>query len=254
MFGESNTLSIFSGLLKYYFMCIEREVAARIVPAMNMDKWIALIRDRIEELDISQEQLAERVGVSQGSIGHWLRKRRQPRVESMNRVFVELGMPHYQVCMQLRVLGQVGEERARYVVDEDESVDDAQAQYFVCFRYPLRQWVALGEPEAEAQVFEQTDYLAQGKAFWLTVENDSMNAAHGTSVPQGVRILVDDGLSAEPGKLVIARLPGKSAIFRQLVEEGGQRYLKALNTSYPTLLCEDGCEFLGVVVRMQGAL
>jgi len=30
---------------------------------MNMDKWIALVRDRMEELDISQEQLAERVGV-----------------------------------------------------------------------------------------------------------------------------------------------------------------------------------------------
>ncbi|RZI80710.1 MAG: Cro/Cl family transcriptional regulator, partial [Pseudomonas sp.] len=26
-------------------MCIERLEAVRIVPAMNMDKWIALIRD-----------------------------------------------------------------------------------------------------------------------------------------------------------------------------------------------------------------
>ncbi|PAV93332.1 hypothetical protein WR25_18527 [Diploscapter pachys] len=85
------------------------EESVRIVPAMNMDKWIALVRERIEELDISQEQLAERVGVSQGSIGHWLKKRRQPRVDSMNRTFIELGMPHYQVSMQLRVLGQVGE-------------------------------------------------------------------------------------------------------------------------------------------------
>ncbi|HYQ53350.1 MAG TPA: S24 family peptidase, partial [Pseudomonas sp.] len=56
----------------------------------------------------------------------------------------------------------------------------------------------------------------------------------------------------EPGRLVIARQPGKTAILRELAEEGGERYLKALNSSYPALVCEDGCEFLGVVVRAHG--
>ncbi|MCI0911202.1 MULTISPECIES: LexA family transcriptional regulator [Pseudomonas] len=219
---------------------------------MNMDKWIALVRDRMEELDISQEQLAERVGVSQGSVGHWVNKRRQPKVESMNRVFVELGMPHYHVSMQLRVLGQVGEDAGRYVLDEEDDDVDLM-HYIVCFRYPVRGWDALGESAPEqAMVYEQTEYMAQGKAFWLTVENDAMSTASGRSVPQGMRILVDPGLEAEPGRLVIARQPGKSAILRELAEEGGQRYLRALNSSYPALVCEDGCEFLGVVVRAHG--
>ncbi|HEK1009420.1 TPA: helix-turn-helix domain-containing protein [Pseudomonas putida] len=233
-------------------MFIERWKAVRIVPAMNMDKWIALVRDRMEELDISQEQLAERVGVSQGSVGHWVNKRRQPKVDSMNRVFVELGMPHYHVSLQLRVLGQLGEESARYEVDgADDAVD--LMQYIVCFRYPVLGWDQLGASEAtEPAVYEQTEYLAQGKAFWLTVENDAMSTASGRSVPQGMRILVDPGLDAEPGRLVIARQPGKSAILRELAEEGGERYLKALNSSYPALVCEDGCEFLGVVVRVHG--
>ncbi|MNM64200.1 Peptidase S24-like protein [compost metagenome] len=219
---------------------------------MNMDKWIALVRDRMEELDISQEQLAERVGVSQGSVGHWLCKRRQPKVDSMNRVFVELGMPHYHVSMQLRILGQVGEDNARYTVDDADEDEDLM-KYIVCFRYPLSAWDALGSAEpAVANAFEQTDYLARGKAFWLTVENDAMSAASGRSVPQGMRILVDPGLAAEAGRLVIARQPGRSAIFRELAEEGGQQYLKALNSSYPALVCEEGCEFLGVVVRVHG--
>lgn len=234
-------------------MFIERREAARIVPAMNMDKWIALVRDRLEELDISQEQLAERVGVSQGSVGHWLCKRRQPKVDSMNRVFVELGMPHYQVSMQLRLLGQVGEDSGHYALDdEDDDVD--LMQYIVCFRYPVRAWSALDEVEPQVpEPFEQTEYFAQGKAFWLPVENDAMSSASGRSVPQGMRILVDPGLEAEAGRLVIARLPGKKAILRELAEEGGQRYLKALNSNYPALLCEEGCEFLGVVVRVHGS-
>ncbi|MFJ4349511.1 LexA family transcriptional regulator [Pseudomonas sp. NPDC089428] len=233
-------------------MFIERQKAVRIVPAMNMDKWIALVRDRMEELKLTQEQLAERVGVSQGSVGHWVNKRRQPKIESMNRTFVEIGMPHYSVSLQLRIQGQVGEERGIYEVhDDDEELD--LMQYIVCFRYPVLAWDELGAAEmSEPGVFEQTDYLAQGKAFWLTVENDAMSAASGRSVPQGMRILVDPGLEAEPGRLVIARQPGKTAILRELAEEGGQQYLKALNRSYPTLVCEEGCEFLGVVVRVHG--
>lgn len=78
---------------------------------MNMDKWIALVRDRMEELGLTQEQLAERVGVSQGSVGHWVNKRRQPKLESMNRTLVEIGMPHYCVRLQLRIHGQADGER-----------------------------------------------------------------------------------------------------------------------------------------------
>ncbi|WP_033727915.1 MULTISPECIES: S24 family peptidase [Pseudomonas] len=220
---------------------------------MNMDKWIALVRDRMEELGLTQEQLAERVGVSQGSVGHWVNKRRQPKIESMNRTFVEIGMPHYNVSLQLRIQGQVGEERGVYQVkDSDDQLD--LMQYIVCFRYPVLTWSQLEvPPDDEPRVFEQTDYMAQGKAFWLTVENDAMSASTGRSVPQGMRMLVDPGVEIEAGRLVIARQPGKPAIFRELADEGGQRYLKALNSNYPTLLCEDGCEFLGVVVRVHGS-
>lgn len=220
---------------------------------MNMDKWIALVRDRMEELGLTQEQLAERVGVSQGSVGHWVNKRRQPKIESMNRTFVEIGMPHYNVSLQLRIQGQVGEERGVYQVkDSDDQLD--LMQYIVCFRYPVLTWSQLEvPPDDEPRVFEQTDYMAQGKAFWLTVENDAMSASTGRSVPQGMRMLVDPGVEIEAGRLVIARQPGKPAIFRELADEGGQRYLKALNSNYPTLLCEEGCEFLGVVVRVHGS-
>ncbi|WP_449433876.1 S24 family peptidase [Pseudomonas putida] len=235
-------------------MFVERLRAVRIVPAMNMDKWIALVRERMEELGITQEQLAERVGVSQGSVGHWLCKRRQPRIDSMNRVFVEIGMPHYYLRMQLQILGQVGEEKGRYGLDDLDEDEDLM-KYIVCFRYPVLTWDELENATPEpAYVFEQTEYLGQGKAFWLMVENDAMSVVGGRSVPQGMRILVDPGLTAEPGCLVIARQPGKSAIFRELAEEGGQRYLKALNSSYPALVCEEGCEFLGVVVRVHGVV
>ena len=55
-------------------MCIVAPIPIRIV--WRMDKWIALVRTKLRELKLTQEKLAERVGASQGGVGHWLNKRR----------------------------------------------------------------------------------------------------------------------------------------------------------------------------------
>jgi transcriptional regulator with XRE-family HTH domain len=57
-----------------------------------MDKWIELVKAKMSELKITQTELAERVGMSQGGIGHWLNKRREPGITEMNRVLKALGM------------------------------------------------------------------------------------------------------------------------------------------------------------------
>ncbi|MFP3449718.1 helix-turn-helix domain-containing protein, partial [Pseudomonas sp. SIMBA_067] len=40
-----------------------------------MDKWIALVRTHMKDRKVTQDQLAERLGMSQGGVGHWLNKR-----------------------------------------------------------------------------------------------------------------------------------------------------------------------------------
>ena len=41
-------------------------------------KWYELARSRMKELGITQEKLAEELGMTQGGIGHWLRGSRHP--------------------------------------------------------------------------------------------------------------------------------------------------------------------------------
>ncbi|MCY1462983.1 LexA repressor [compost metagenome] len=97
---------------------------------------------------------------------------------------------------------------------------------------------------------QASDYAAQGRGYWLRVEGDAMTAPMGLSVPQGMLILVDSGIAAEPGKLLIARSADSTAtVFRQLIEEGGQRYLKPLNPTYPKALFTEQTQVLGVVVQ-----
>jgi SOS-response transcriptional repressor LexA len=77
-----------------------------------------------------------------------------------------------------------------------------------------------------------------------------MTAPSGLSIGEGMLILVDPDVAAEPGKLVIAQWPDSTeAIFRKVIEEGGQRYLVPLNPTYPKALYTDDCRIIGVVVQ-----
>jgi SOS-response transcriptional repressor LexA len=207
-----------------------------------MDKWIALVKAKMSELKITQEILADRLGMSQGGIGHWLTKRRQPGIDDMNRVLQALGLDFLEVTLVIREPGQ----------EQDDEVCLAQ-KYNPYFRYPVSDWrdtVRVRDGERAPYRFELSDYHARGAAFWLTVVGDAMTAPSGPSVAEGMLILVDPDVDAVPGKLVIAQWPDSSeAIFRKLSEEGGQRYLVPLNPTYPKSLFTDECRIIGVVVQ-----
>lgn len=126
------------------------------------------------------------------------------------------------------------------------------------YRYPVVSWVAAGgwseavEPYAPgaADEYDVSDYQAKGPAFWLEVKGDSMTAPTAPSIPEGSQILVDTRADVRPGKLVIAKLAGSNeATFKKLVEDGGVRYLKPLNSAYPTVQCTEDCRIIGIVVR-----
>ncbi|UST67497.1 LexA family protein [Pseudomonas moraviensis] len=213
-----------------------------------MDKWIELVKAKMSELKVTQTELGERVGMSQGGIGHWLNKRREPGVTEMNRVLKALGMDFLEVVLVIR---------EPQPTPEDEM--PLAQKYNPYFRYPVRDWHAPCEVRDDSasyagasakQRFELTGYHARGAAFWLTVTGDSMTAPSGQSIAEGMLILVDPELEAVPGKLVIAQWPdSEEAIFRKLDEQGGQRYLVPLNPTWPKALFTDECRIVGVVVQ-----
>ncbi len=222
-----------------------------------MDKWIELVKAKMSELKITQEKLAERLGMSQGGVGHWLSKRRQPSIEDMNRVLQEIGLGFLEVALVIREPAASRDEEG-----EDDGYDLSLAdKYNPYFRYPVSDWRTLCEVREEQpdysrsrsrpkRRYELTDYHARGAAFWLVVVGDAMTAPSGLSIAQDMLILVDPAVEAVPGKLVIARWPDSAeATFRKLIEEGGQRYLVPLNPTYPKALYTDKCRIIGVVMQ-----
>lgn len=111
-------------------------------------------------------------------------------------------------------------------------------------------------PGAEPH-YEATDYQAKGNAFWLEIKGDSMTAPPGATptIPEGTLVLIDPGVEASPGKLVVAQVDDSNeATFKKLVEDGGQRFLKALNPAYPVIAINGNCRIVGVAVEAKTRL
>ncbi|MGH8381262.1 LexA family protein [Pseudomonas sp.] len=214
-----------------------------------MDNWTDLVKARMRELKLTQEKLAERIGVTQGAVGHWLRGGREPKLRVLNQILVEVGFPPLQMVYPHQLRENSGAYEA---IGFPTAVTGADGQrHELYFRYPILDWDCLDEAQVpETCERQSSDYAAQGRGFWLRVEGEAMTAPVGLSVPQGMLILVDTEVAAEPGKLLIARSADSTAtVFRQLIEEGGQRYLKPLNPTYPKALFTEQTEVLGVVVQ-----
>lgn len=67
----------------------------RIVCPMN--KWNLVAKARMKELKVTQESLAEKLGVTQGAVAHWLSGRREPDLETIGRILSILGLPPLQM-------------------------------------------------------------------------------------------------------------------------------------------------------------
>ena len=124
-------------------------------------------------------------------------------------------------------------------------------------RYPLISWVAaskmLGSPDnyspGDAEDWIPGDSRKLGeRSFCLRVEGDSMTSQAGTSFPSGCIIYVDPDTEAVNGSFVVAREHSTGeTTFKQLVIDGGRKYLKPLNPQFPSIPCTDEMSVCGVV-------
>lgn len=204
----------------------------------------------MKELGVTQERLAEQLGVTQGAVAHWLGGRREPDLDTIGRVLRALDLP------PLSVTGSVAGPAGTVFDLATSAIIAAQPERL--YRYPVLSAVAAGafadalqpyEPGAEPDA-ELTDYKAKGEAFWLEVEGDSMTWTGSPSIPAGHLILVDTGIEPKPGQLVVAKLVSESAAtFKKLISDGGRLFLKPLNPDpiYRTVEVDANCRIIGVV-------
>jgi SOS-response transcriptional repressor LexA len=116
-----------------------------------------------------------------------------------------------------------------------------------CRQIPLISWSDATEwvsgnknIKSEIMITTTTQDLGEN-AFSLTVHGD-VNAPE---FKEGEEITVDPSKKARDGDYILAK-SGDDVIFRQLIKEGGDWYLKAVNSIYPIKLLGDN-EIIGVI-------
>lgn len=240
----------------------------------------AIFESKKKELGLTQEKLAHLLDMNQSSVSHYLNGV-NPLNANIAVAFAEiLKVPVSNFSDRLskeieellafanrsliKARAVQAAEREQEEAESWEGPDESNFQIIEqpvrMYRYPVVSTVAAGAwAEAVESEFsdrhETSDYRAKGRAFWLEVAGDSMTAPAGISVPEGMLILVDPGVEARPGRMVVAKLPSSNeATFKKLIEDAGQLYLKPLNPAYSMIKCTEDCRIIGVAVRLMGFL
>lgn len=211
-------------------------------------KWYDLAKSRMKDMDINQEKLAEHLGITKGAVSHWLNARREPGIEDIAKIMRFLGMKEFVVNHDGTIAANPGSLNN---VTFHEPYK-AGKRFPVLSKVQAGAWAEACEPYTlkEIDLWLESDAHAQGDAFWLEVEGDSMTAPMGLSIPEGTFVLFDTGREPANGNLVIAKLiDDNEATFKKLVIDGSQKYLKGLNPQWPMTPINGNCKIIGVAIE-----
>lgn len=209
----------------------------------------ALYESKKKALGVTQEMIANDLGISQGAVGHYLNGRNplNLNVAAAFAHFLKVNLHDFSPSL----------------ASEAERLSKASNVFYLGENkprkgYPVISWVSAGawceavEPYTVSEIDEwlESDAHIEGDGFWLRVQGDSMTSSAGLSIPEGMNILIDTGKEAKNGNLVVAKLTdANEATFKKLVIDGGSMYLKPLNPQYPLIPINGNCRIIGVVVQ-----
>ncbi len=206
-----------------------------------MNKLSERIEYVLKHTGITQTELANRLGVKQQAIS------RVCRGQTQNSTFL---LP---MCDELGVdptwlTSGVGEPFVK--------MKDPRDQVRRIPEISWKQALSWSEIQSSISSDELGDFwritadLTDDKGFVLRVRGDGMEGTGSRNIPEGAVIIVQPQAESRfnSGDLVIARLPGaEQAIFKQLVIEGQNRYLKSFNPQYPMIPLDESCCLIGVI-------
>ncbi|MGK0735787.1 LexA family protein [Yokenella regensburgei] len=207
------------------------------------------IRSRRVQLDITQQTLAKKLGVSRVSVTKWENGTTKPDGENLHQLAVAL-----QVTPEWILYGK-----------GDSEVDDIKVVPFLKppTAVPIISAVQAGlwtdtcaSPRLTDVIsWTQTTADVSDEVFGLVVRGESMTNPHGLpSIPEGSIVIVEPHFGQIDdlyGKVVVAMLEGSTeATVKKLVWDSPFAYLMPLNPAFKPIQIDGNCRIVGKVVQI----
>lgn len=188
-------------------------------------------------LGLTQAKAGERLGVSQGMVGHYINARKSIPLKQLFRLAKLLQVDPEQLRPGIRQefgLKEKGtrEEKGDYDGGNTEPGPDIRGEH------PVISWVQAGDPSIVADPFPPgvseewypCPVPCSEKTFVLRVKGPSMEPEY----QEGDLIFVDPEEEPAHNKDVVVRFEdSQEATFKRLVVDNGKYYLKAINPEWP---------------------
>lgn len=211
-------------------LCVEKNNTQRNIISMEKETWHSLAKSRMKKLGITQEQLAEKLGVTQGAIGHWLNKRREPAMDVILNIMSVLDLKSINIGVDGNIVG------------DEPNMEMAQPDIH---RIPVISYVQAGVWTAPNEIREcdgnmayiTTDLELGDRAFAIVIRGNSMEP----EFTEGDLVLIDPDEPLHPGDFVVAKNGEEEATFKKYrprgySEDGKEIFeLAPLNDDYATM-------------------
>ena len=221
----------------------------------------------MKKAEISENALAEATGVPQPTIHRILTgESQEPRISNLEKLASYFGLKANDLIEgQANQVNDIGSKSKREKPKDIQRMSGNHSGSNIApgpkmqGKLPLLSWAQAGDwrsivercwREGDDDIpMIQVAKTGGPYSFCLRVEGDSMVSPEGKySFPDGIIIQVDPDIPAQNKSYVIARSKDTGeATFKQLIIDGGKKYLKPLNVRYPITECDKNMEIVAVV-------
>lgn len=179
--------------------------------------------ERLRKLkNISMNELAEQIGVSQSTISDWEAGKKMPRSGSIQKIADFFGIPKTNLLVE-----DIDTSEANNVMIVDDFVN-----------VPILGTITCGQPILAVENFEGYRYeikntLPSGRVFYLKTRGDSMSP----TIPEGSYVLIKEQPDVEDGEIAAVIVNGDDeATLKRVKRQSGLIMLIADNPSYAPIV------------------
>ena len=207
-----------------------------------MNNLAHILRQLMIEQDLSVSELARRTGIGQPVIHRVASgETEDPKASTLSAI------ANYFAVSISQLIGDEPLPKNRHKGIHNKAV-------FGWSRAPLLTWEQVLNWPSNKQKFSELEYLLTdadvgSNVYALRVKDTAMRPLF----PEETALIIDPDIQPEDRDYIIIHFKlQKQAIFRQILFDGDDRYLKPLNPDFKLMPLEKNYKFLGVVLQSRG--